>query len=151
MAGAFSLTGLLIADSILFFISRKGAIWTSRLFSKKNSKLIQKLESDFVSHATRTIIISALLPKIRFLSPIVAASSGISWIRFISVNGVITAAYVTFYITAGMFFNKQLELFSFHLKAWRHLMFAALVVLIAICFLSGESNPKSGKLRINNN
>lgn len=142
VAGTVSLTGLLIADSVLFFISRKGAAFISRLFLKANPNLVQKLRSDFASHTARTIIISALLPKVRFMSPIVAASSGIPFTRFISVNGAITAIYVVFYIIAGMFFYDQIGFLSFHLKAWRHLIFAVLIALITIVFFIGRSRSK---------
>jgi membrane protein DedA with SNARE-associated domain len=72
------------------------------------------------------------LPKLRFLSPIIAATANISWKLFIFVNSAATVFYVTAYMLIGILFHRQLGILIRELKYWQHIIFIASMAGIAI-------------------
>jgi membrane protein DedA with SNARE-associated domain len=74
----------------------------------------------------------ALIPKIRFISPIVAGISGISWRVFLLVNSIATSFYVTVYVLLGILFHKGLSRLMKKLEWTQHIIFIATIVIVAI-------------------
>lgn len=132
IAAVFCLAGLLVADSLLFYASLKGTLIIGRLLEKVDSRLLENLKLNFKKNAEKSMIIAALLPKVRFLSPVIAAYSGVPWRRFVLVNGLVTACYVAFYLFAGMFFYRKVTVLMAEMNWPSHLLFIAFVVLILI-------------------
>lgn len=132
IAAVFCLAGLLVADSLLFYASLKGTLIIGRLLEKVDSRLLENLKLNFKKNAEKSMIIAALLPKVRFLSPVIAAYSGVPWRRFVLVNGLVTACYVAFYLFAGMFFYRKVTVLMAEMNWPTNLLFIAFVVLILI-------------------
>lgn len=77
----------------------------------------------------------ALLPKLRFLSPLISASAGISWRLFFWINSIATVFYVALYVLIGILFQRQLQMALHELQVWQHVIFAVVMIAIAILII----------------
>jgi len=132
IAGVVSLAGLLLTDNFLFYISMKGSKFSDKLLRKTNNKILTRIKENLKTNAVRTLIIMALLPKVRFVSPIISGINGISWKMFLSVNSIAAAGYVTVYMFIGIFFYNQLSRLLQKLGPMQNIIFAAFMVILAI-------------------
>lgn len=132
ICGFVSVTGLLTADNLFFYLSLKGNKFAHKLVSKVNHRLMDRIKKKLQDNSRKTLIIMSLVPKLRFLSPILSAASGISWKRFFLINSIATIFYTTVYILIGIFFYSQLEMLLHELKLFQHLIFIALMICAAI-------------------
>jgi membrane protein DedA with SNARE-associated domain len=132
LSGAVAAIGLLTADNLLFYFSLKGNKLTRKLTDKTNTQLLDRLRQNLQQHAKKTLIIMALLPKLRFLSPIISAAAGISWKLFLVINSAATLFYVAAYMLIGIVFHKQLKAVLHELKLWQHIIFIAVMAFIAV-------------------
>lgn len=123
--------GLTTTDSVFFLLAQKGSALTSRLQRKISGKWKEKIARNLEKHQVATILVLGLIPKLRFLSPIVCAGAGVSWPAFLLVNGLATLGYVVFYLVAGMFFHQRLgQLFS-DMAVVGHILFAVAMIVAA--------------------
>src|SRR5204863_3385059 len=123
IAGLVSLGGLLLMDNFLFYISMKGSKFSDKILKKTNSKILNKIKRNLKTNAIMTLVVMALLPKIRFASPIISGVSGISWKIFLVVNSITTAVYVTVYMFLGIFFHSQLNRLLHELRPMQNIIF----------------------------
>jgi membrane protein DedA with SNARE-associated domain len=131
IVGLLALLGLLATDSFLFFISRKGSRLSGKLLKNINSSLLSKVRRNLKKNAAKTLTIMALLPKLRFISPLIAGAAGISWKIFLLINSIATAFYVTLYMLLGIFFYRQLSVLLRKLAPLHHVIFIAFMVILA--------------------
>ena len=132
ISGAVAAAGLLTADNLLFYLSLKGNKLTKKLTDKTNTQLVDRLRQNFQHHAKKTLLVMALLPKLRFLSPVIAATASISWKLFFWVNSAATIFYVAVYMLIGILFHSQLGVVLHKVKLWQHIIFIGAMVGIAI-------------------
>jgi len=132
ISGAVAAVGLLTADNLLFYFSLKGNKLTRKLTEKTNTELLGQLKRNLQQNAKKTLVIMALLPKLRFLSPVIAATANISWKLFFFVNSAATVFYVAAYMLIGVLFHKQLGILINKLKYWQHIIFIASMAGIAV-------------------
>lgn len=125
-----SLAGLLSTDTFLFYIALKGNRITERLLDKINPKIVDKLKERLKAHPARAILVFALLPKLRFLSPIICGTGGISFRLFFILNLMATACYTTFYMVVGILFHRQLNRILHTLLTMQHLVFIGSMLLL---------------------
>jgi membrane protein DedA with SNARE-associated domain len=136
MAGLASLAGLLTTDNLLFFISLKGNKLAGMLQKKINNKILEKARVNLRRHAIKTIIVMAMIPKLRFLSPIISAISGISWKIFLVVNSAATAFNVAIYMLLGIFFHNQLHRLLRKLIVMQHAIFIVFMICFAVMIMA---------------
>jgi len=74
----------------------------------------------------------ALLPKLRFLSPVISAAGGISWKYFLLVNSIATAVNITIYILLGIFFHNQLSRLLHQLSFWQNILLGGVMLGLSI-------------------
>lgn len=132
LSGAVAAAGLLTADNLLFYFSLKGNKLTRKLIDKTNTQLLDRLKRNLQHHAKKTLIIMALLPKLRFLSPVISATAGISWKLFLVINSAVTVFYVAVYMLIGILFHSQLGVVLRKVKLWQHIIFIAAMAGIAV-------------------
>jgi membrane protein DedA with SNARE-associated domain len=132
ISGAVAVAGLLTADNLLYYFSMKGNKLTRKLTDKTNTQLLDRLKRNLQQNAKKTLIIMALLPKVRFLSPVIAATANISWKLFFFVNSIATVFYVAAYMLIGILFHRQLGILIRELKYWQHIIFIVSMAGIAI-------------------
>ncbi len=132
ICGLVSVIGLLVADNLFFYLSLKGNKLAHKLVSKVSHQLMDRIKRNLQRNSKKTLIIMALLPKLRFLSPIISATVGIPWKLFFLIDSSATIFYSTVYILIGIFFYSQLEMLLHELKLFQHLIFIGVMVIIAI-------------------
>jgi len=137
LSAAVSVAGLLTADNIFFYLALKGNKLSERALKKVNHKLLDKMKDGLHKHAVKTLIIMALLPKLRFLSPVISATTGISWKLFMIVNTTVTAFYVTVYMFIGIFFHSQLNAILKKVQLAQHAIFIGVMILVGIAIIWG--------------
>jgi len=98
LCGAAALTGLLACDNILFCLSLKGNKLAGKLLDKLSMKLSNRVKQNLNANTTQTLFISALIPKLRFFSPLIAGAMNVPWRKFLLANASATAFYVTVYL-----------------------------------------------------
>jgi membrane protein DedA with SNARE-associated domain len=132
ISGAVAAAGLLTADNLLFYFSLKGNKLTKKLTDNTNIQLLGRLKRNLQHEAKKTLIIMALLPKLRFLSPVIAGTAGISWKLFFFVNSAVTVFYVAVYMLIGILFHSQLGVVLRKVKLWQHIIFIGAMAGIAV-------------------
>lgn len=135
ISGLVALSGLTVADNTFYYLSFSGNKLIGRLTGKVNSKLLDKLKVKIRTKPVPAILTMGLLPKLRFLSPILAAATGISWKLFFGINLIVTTFYVAVYMLIGIFFHTQLQSILKELHTWQHIIFITLMVLAVLLFV----------------
>lgn len=108
LAGATALIGLVIIDNVYYGLGKSGKM----LFKLRKASMItlmERFKKRIQLHAWQTIFMMSYFPKLRFITPFLAAAAGIGWIRFAIINATSSATYVTLYILLGIFFERQLK------------------------------------------
>ncbi|HEU4574911.1 MAG TPA: VTT domain-containing protein [Chitinophagaceae bacterium] len=135
VCGVVSFAGLTVTDNALFLLSEKGSAVSQKLLGSISARLVVEIKSRLNKHPSLTLVTMALLPKLRFLSPLVAAVSGISWKHFLAVNGAATAFYVTFYMGVGILFHQQLQKVLKEFALLQHLVFILVMLLAGVLII----------------
>lgn len=135
ICGVVSAIGLLTTDNLLYYLSLKGKKLSRKLFAKPDQRLVSRIKQNLHDNPKKTLIIMALLPKLRFLSPIVSATSGISWKIFLYVNSVVTVFYVCVYMLLGILFQHQLQAVFQELEMWQHIIFSIVMIAVAVLII----------------
>jgi membrane-associated protein len=132
ISGLVSIIGLLTADNLFFYLSLKGNKLAKKLMGSINHQLTERIKHNLQSNSKETLIVMALLPKLRFLSPIISAVAGISWKLFFLVNSLATVFYVTVYMLIGILFYAQLKAVLQQLQIWQHVIFISVMIPVAV-------------------
>jgi membrane protein DedA with SNARE-associated domain len=131
LAGGISFLGLLSTDTFLFYISMKGSEFSKKLLAGINHKLLDKLKKKLHDNAGKTLFVMALLPKLRFLSPIISGAGEISLKFFLLINSIATMIYVVAYMLVGIFFYSQLNRILHRLKYIQNILFIVAMAVFA--------------------
>lgn len=135
VAAAVAIFGLTVADNLFYYLSYKGSKLTQKITGRTNNKILEKVKINLQKHAVRTLIVLALLPKLRFLSPVISAAAGISWRLFFWVNMAATAFYTTLYMFFGIFFHNSLQKIFKELHQLQHSLFGLLMLIAAVLII----------------
>jgi len=134
LCGIAAFTGLILLDNTLFFISAKGRKLSQKLLKKVNAEWLTKAQEKLKHNAARTLFISALIPNLRFFSPILAGISGISWKLFLLINGLATLSYTIVYLVMGMVLQKPLSMIMKKVDVAHHIIFILVMLAITVYF-----------------
>lgn len=104
-----ALLGLIIIDNVYFGLARSGKYLFKRLKKPAIVATMQRFQMRIREHDWQTILLLSFFPKLRFLTPFMAAAAGIPWLRFSFLNALSSAAYVVLYVLIGIFFEQQLK------------------------------------------
>lgn len=109
LAGAAALVGLVIIDNVYYGLGKSGNMLFKRWRKDAEIALIERFKIRIQRHDWQTIFMMSYFPKLRFITPFLAAAAGIAWVRFAIINAASSATYVTLYLLLGIFFEYQLE------------------------------------------
>lgn len=129
---AVSVAGLLTFDNGLFLLSLKSARILHYAQRKFSGPTADKIRERLRRNAALTLFISALIPKLRFIAPAVAAISGVRWKQFFWVNGLATLLYTVCYILLGIFFRRRLAVLEHRFLAISHAVFIAIMIVVTV-------------------
>lgn len=109
LAGVTALAGLIIIDNVYYGFGHSGKMLFQRWRKPSEIALVERFKKRIQLRAWETIFMMSYFPKLRFITPFLAAAANINWVRFAIINATSSATYVTLYILLGIFFEHQLE------------------------------------------
>lgn len=121
-----------LADSLWFYIGRRGGQRVLRLFcrlSLSRNSCVGRCQHVMERHGLQTLVAAKFLPGLGTVMPPLAGAMGMSAGRFLLFDSVGSLTYGASYIVAGFVFHNQLEQAIAVLK---HLGFNALVLALAL-------------------
>ncbi len=133
LAGITALGGLMVIDNIYYGLGKSGKILFNRFRKAPDLEIIERFKTRIVEHDWQTIFMMSYFPKLRFITPFLAAAAGIGWLRFAIINAASSATYVALYILLGIFFEKQLQ--SIRLEMLMIYITIAMLVVGIVVFL----------------
>jgi len=131
---AIGLTALaaLLADSLWFYVGRRGGQRVLRLFCRlslsKNS-CVGRTKGIFARYGLQTIIAAKFLPGLGAVMPPLAGATGVRASRFLLFDGLGSLIYGSFYISVGLVFHDQL---SSAMSLLNRVGLSALVLAVAL-------------------
>jgi membrane protein DedA with SNARE-associated domain len=102
----------LIADSLWFYIGRRGGQRILRLFcrwSLARNSCVRRTKDFFARHGLESLVAAKFLPGLGAVMPPLAGALGMSTSRFLLFDGLGSLFYGSFYVLAGFLFHNQLE------------------------------------------
>src|SRR5437867_2975629 len=125
-AGALSATGKLnpvlalamtalacvVADSIWFYVGRRGGQRVLRLFCRLSlapNTCVERTKGLFARHGLQALVAAKFIPGLGAVMPPLAGALGVRTGRFLLLDGLGSLFYGSFYITAGSLFHNQLQ------------------------------------------
>ena len=132
LSGIVALAGLLATDNVLYYLSLKGNKLAKKLLSKINPAIMERIERNFKERSVKTLFVTALIPKLRFFSPIIAGTLKVRWPTFLFINGGATLFYVIVYMCIGIFFHNQLTAVLKKLDFVQHGIFIVVMIIVAV-------------------
>ncbi len=129
---AAALSGLLVTDSILYYLSVRGSRISKKLLNRINRKIMNRIQKNLKVNTAKTLLFLSFIPKLRFFSPIAAGVTGISWKYFFLINSIATILYLTVYMLTGIFFHNQLEAILHRLELLKHSIFILVMIFITV-------------------
>jgi len=101
----------LMADSLWFYVGRRGGQRVLRLFcclSLARNSCVGRTQRLFARHGLETLVAAKFLPGLGAVMPPLAGALGMSTSRFLIFDGLGSLFYGTFYVLAGFLFHNQL-------------------------------------------
>src|SRR5579863_2855500 len=132
--GATALAALM-ADSLWFYIGRRGGQRVLRLFcrlSLARNSCVGRTKSLFVRHGLQALVAAKFLPGLGAVMPPLAGALGMPTSRFLLFDGLGSVFYGGFYVLAGFLFHNQL---GQAMSMLSQLGFSGL--LLALAFVAG--------------
>lgn len=130
--------GLLISDSIVYLLARKGSKLTSFLYKRFFAKRFSVNDAWARNHIAKIIFFSRFLIQLRFIGPFMAGHLKIKYKKFLIYNFLAILAYVPTLIFLGWYFHSRIEKIfgNVHLiKNAVFLFFGAIAVFFLFKFL----------------
>ena len=102
----------LLADSLWFYVGRRGGQRVLRLFcrlSLARTSCVGRTQRLFARHGLETLVAAKFLPGLGAVMPPLAGALGVRMSRFLLFDGLGSLFYGTFYVLAGFLFHNQLR------------------------------------------
>jgi membrane-associated protein len=119
-------------DILLYWLSKNGSKLLSRFDSNKNKKKIARYEHLMENHGGKTIFTFRLIVGLRFFGPVVAGSANVPWRKFVFYDLLALLSFYPVLITAGYIFHSNLQNLITDVSVLSHVIFFAVMGLIAI-------------------
>lgn len=126
------LTGLILSDIILFFLSRNRSPLIKQL--RKYAKRLAIMKHPIIEQMNPKWIVffAKFLPFIRFIGPLYAGVHNIKTSVFISYNILASIVYVMFFTSLGYIFDSELLNLISRIESVRHGIFIFLMFVIGV-------------------
>ena len=112
LAIALTAVAAVMADSLWFYIGRRGGQRVLRLFcrvSLARNSCVGRTRGVFARHGLQALVAAKFLPGLGAVMPPLAGAIGMGVGRFLLFDGIGSLLYATFYIAAGYVFRDQLQ------------------------------------------
>ncbi len=143
LAGAVALGGLMVIDNLYYGLGRSGKMIFNRFRKASEMEVMERFKTRIKQHDWQTIFMMSYFPKLRFITPFLAAAAGIRWARFAMINAASSATYVTLYILLGIFFQQQLQAIKLEILMLYITIFTLMIGIIVFIWIFRK--PTSSK------
>jgi membrane-associated protein len=102
-----AILAVLIADSVLFFLAKKGAPHAQKLLQ---STLFKKLENTWIlspEYPLRPVFVFRPFSGLRLTSPVFAAIHGVTWYRFLCADVLALSIHLSLLFSIGYYFHSS--------------------------------------------
>ncbi len=143
LAGAVAVGGLMVIDNLYYGLGRSGKMIFNRFRKASEMEVMERFKTRIKQHDWQTIFMMSYFPKLRFITPFLAAAAGIRWARFAMINAASSATYVTLYILLGIFFQQQLQAIKLEILMLYITIFTLMIGIIVFIWIFRK--PTSSK------
>jgi membrane protein DedA with SNARE-associated domain len=130
------MAGVLIGDSIVFSIGRRGIdadnFVARHLRKVLHSKRREKVERHFARHGNLTVFCGRFMPGFRSIVFAFAGMSKMSYVRFLMIDGLAALVSVPVFILLGWFFAPRIREFFAAIDHLKHRLIPVFIILAAI-------------------
>lgn len=141
-AGLSALLGMMVIDNLYFYLIISGNKWIQKLTLQKCASLMQKLRDKFQRHQFRTSLLTAFIPKLRFLGLIVARLVKMVCYLIFLINMFGSMSSIIIYLRVIVIFHNSLNLRISEISSVLQMVFG-IIIIISFIFFAGRL-PGSG-------
>ena len=112
LALAMTALACVVADSIWFYVGRKGGPRVLRLFCRLSlapNTCVGRTKGLFARHGLQALVAAKFIPGLGAVMPPLAGALGVRTGRFLLLDGLGSLFYGGFYIAVGFLFHNQLQ------------------------------------------
>ncbi len=126
--------GLLISDSVIYYLSKKGNKLINGIYNKFFSRRLESKREWLSLHIEKVIFFSRFLIQLRFLGPFLAGQEKVSWKKFLKYELAALVLYVPLLIWIGFYFRNRVEFIISGVNAIKNavLIFIGVLLLISL-------------------
>lgn len=131
-AMAAAVAGTIFADNILYWLSRSGSHYISRMLRLLSAKKLEEYQKKMHEHAGKTIFVLRFLPGVRIFMPIAAGTIKIPWAKFQFFQVLAVLIFVPAMVFFGYIFHESITVLIFRIEEARHIIFIIFAVAAGI-------------------
>jgi membrane protein DedA with SNARE-associated domain len=129
------ITGLLINDVFLYFLSKKGSRFTTQFYKKFFESRFDFLKEIDNNRVEKIILFSRFFAFFRFLAPFLAGIHNIGFKRFVYLEICSITLYTSIYVFLGYYLRNQIEKIISGVNMVGHIISGIIIlVLFSILF-----------------
>ncbi len=130
--------GLMVSDSIVYLLSRRGSKFLSFVYKRFFAKKFSLSDTWARSHIVKIIFFSRFLIQLRFIGPFMAGHLKIKYKKFLLYNFLAILIYVPTLLFLGLYFHSRIEKIFDNVHIVKNLVFlffGAIVLFFLFKFL----------------
>jgi len=109
ITAAIFIVGMYISDIVLFYFSRRGNKYITKLKERVKNKNFLRDENFIKTHIKKIIFISRFLVYIRFIGPVISGSIKTKWSVFLFYDLIALLVYVPLVLLIGNYFHEHIS------------------------------------------
>lgn len=129
-AGLIAILGILIGDSIIFFLAKTGSHYVKGIHTKLEHIGLQKTWILSPEHPLRAVFILRFFTGLRVIAAIFAGVNGASWAGFLATDLAATILFVPSVLWLGAHFADNFLKFVAIFEIIRHILFWSMVAFV---------------------
>lgn len=127
-----AIIGAFIGDFILYYFSKQGSRYISRLAGKINQQKVSKYEDSVEDNTAQAVFFSRFMPGLRFPAIILSGSMNISIRQFLLFDGLALLIYGPLLILLGYHFHNEFTNLLTTVDEYRHWISIAVIILVGL-------------------
>lgn len=128
--------GLVIVDTVYYFLARSGSNLVKNKLPKVKSELLESYRNNLKNRMFPTLLILCFIPKMRIISPITCGTMKLPYFKFILYEFISIVLFTTIYIVLGIIFKDSVTYLLQKIKA-SHTAILVISICLAAAFLTG--------------
>jgi membrane protein DedA with SNARE-associated domain len=126
------LAGLIISDTVMYLLARKGARLLTAFYDRFFAKTLQSRQAWIDNHPGRVIFFTRFMMQFRFLGPFLAGQKKMPYTKFLAYELAALLIYVPVLLLVGSYFQNRLESIISGFGVARNIILIAVGVVLLI-------------------